>query len=859
MPISGPTATGVLVATDIVLLGAGATHLEVLRRFALRPQRGVRLTLVTPDAETPDPGRLPALVRGDCPLSEACIDLAPLAVAAGARLILAEPTGLDLAGRMLELAGRPPLPFDLLSADLGGVSAVPDPPAACIPFSPPGRYLAQLPALEAALPADARLAVIGGTAGVTGRIAATSGTAAAGDTGASGGVKGTGNTAATGTTGATGGLEPGDAAAVAPGFAVEQTLAVAQALALARRFGERVRLVLVTEAAEPLAAAPPRARRAARAALVEAGVELASGVRAGALADGRLALSDGSYLAADVALWAGDTLGPGFLAESGLACDAAGRVRVNAGQRSVSHPCLFAAGDCAAPPYHAPSGRLLFANLRRAARGRRLTSGARRLRLPPVVAGMLDLGGGRAVAWCNGLALSGSAVWRCKVWLDQRRMRRYAQPIVSPFLARARQPTPRADALRAGARHANARHANARHANARHAEAGHAGPRHADARHAEAGHAGARPAGGAGMTAPTLASLPLMPSPDTLVGLGTPDGAAVLTPPVGQALVQSVSSLRACLDDPFVFGQIAAAHALSQHYATGAQPWTALAIAAAPSGASPGAPHAALPGAPPGAAPQADAEAMLAGVADTLFTDGCTLVGARHAAASEASVGLVLTGLADPSRLPRRSALRPGDVLLLTKPLGSGIVLAAHQRGEARGEWLRSAIEAMRTSNAEAARLLRAHGATACAAIAERGLAGHLTGLLHASGVAAALWPALVPALPGALELVAAGVAGEAASCGALALAGGAADARAVLLVDPQVSGGLLAALPPARADACLAALHRAGLRAAIVGVVEAAEQDAPAIRLARAPGTDGWPAAASPGAAAAVMAPSHA
>ncbi len=840
MPISGPTATGVPIATDIVLLGAGATHLEVLRRFALRPQRGVRLTLVTPDTETPDPGRLPALVRGDCPPSEACIDLAPLAVAAGARLILAEPTGLDLAGRMLELAGRPPLPFDLLSADLSGVSAMPDPPAACIPFSPPGRYLAQLPALEAALPADARLAVIGGTAGVTGRTAATSGTAATGDTGASGGIKGTGNATATGNTGATGGLEPGDAASVAPGLAVEQTLAVAQALALARRFGERVRLVLVTEAVEPLAAAPPRARRAARAALVEAGVELASGVRAGALADGRLALSDGSYLAADVALWAGDTLGPGFLAESGLACDAAGRVRVNAGQRSVSHPCLFAAGDCAAPPYHAPSGRLLFANLRRAARGRRLTSGTRRLRLQPVVAGMLDLGGGRAVAWCNGLALSGTAVWRCKGWLDRRRMRRYAPPIVSPFPARARQPTPRADALHSDAGHAGARHANARHANAW---------------HAEAGHAGARPMAGAGVAAAPLASLALMPSPDTLVGLGTPDGAAVLTPPVGQALVQSVSSLRACLDDPFVFGQIAAAHALSQHYATGAQPWTALAITAIPPGAPPGASR----GAPPGAAPQADAEAILAGVADTLFTDGCTLVGARRTAASEASVGLVLTGLADPSRLPRKSALRPGDVLLLTKPLGSGIVLAAHQRGEARGEWLRSAIDVMRTSNAEAARLLRAHGATACAAVAERGLAGHLTGLLHASGMAAALWPALVPALPGALELVAAGVAGEAASCGALALAGGAADARAVLLVDPQVSGGLLAALPPARADACLAALHRAGLRAAIVGVVEAAEQDAPAIRLARAPGTDGWPAAASLGAAAGVMAQSHA
>jgi selenide,water dikinase len=764
MPIPGPTAGGVPAATDIVLLGAGAAHLEVLRRFALRPQRGVRLTLLTPDAETPHPGRLAALVRGDCPSREACIDLALLAGAAGARLILAEPTGLDLAARTVELAGRPPLPFDLLSADLSGESAVPEPPAACIAFSPVGRYLAQLPALEAALPDDARIAVVGGA-------------------GAS------------------------DPAKVTQARAVDQTIAVEQALALARRFGGRVRVVLVTEAAEPLAAAPSRARRAVRSALVEAGVELASAVRAGALAAGRLTLSDGSYLAADVALWTGGMLGPGFLADSGLACDAAGRVRVNRGQRSVSHPWLFAAGDCAAPPYHAPTGRLLFANLRRAARGRRLTSGARRWGLPSVVAGMLDLGGGQAVAWCHRLALTGTPVWRCKGWLDRRRMRRYVPPIVSPFLAWAHRPTARM----------------------------------------EADPAGDRPMAGAGVAATTPGSWALMPSPDALVGLGTPDHAAVLTPPAGQALVQSVSSLRVCLDDPFVFGQIAAAHALSQHHATGARPWTALAVVLVPAGAL------------ASTAPQSDAEAMLAGVSDTLFTDGCTLVGARRTAASEGSVGLALTGLAEPSRLLRKSALRPGDVLLLTKPLGSGIVLAAHRRGAARGEWLRSAIDAMRTSNAEAACLLRAHGATACAGIAERGLAGHLTDMLHAAGMAAALWPERVPALPGALELAAAGGGGEAALWNALALPGGAADPRAVLLADPQVSGGLLAALPPARADACLAALHRAGSRAVIVGVVEAAAPDAPAIRLARAPATDVGPVAASPGAAAAVLAQSHA
>ncbi len=731
------------IAADIVLLGAGATHLEVLRRFALRPQPGLRLTLVAPEPDTPYAGQLPALISGDCTASDACIDLVPLAVAAGARLILAEATGLDLDTRRLELAGRPPLPFDLLSADLCGGSAMPDPPDACIPVSPPGHFIALLPSLGAALPDGARLAIIG-----------------------------------------------------------DDPAAVALTLALARRFRDRLRLVLVSESAEPLAAAPHLARRVARTALVDAGVELASAVRAGALTDGRLALSDGSFLTADLALWAGGIMGPALLAESGLACDAAGRVLVNAGQRSLSHPCVFAAGDCAAQPHDRSSGRLLSANLRRAARGRTLSNGLPWGR-PLGALEMLDLGGGRAVAWRNGLAVAGEAVWRAKLRLDRRRMQECVPRAVPPQQ-----------------------------------RSWHAAPWHALSRHAASQHAasGDEP----------QSAMWRMPVSDALVGLGTPDHAAVLTLPVGQALVQSVASLRACLDDPFVFGQIAAAHALLDLHAMGAQPWTALAIAAAP----------------PGMTMQAELEAMLAGASDTLFTDGCTLVGARRAVASEASLGLVLSGLGDPVRLSRKSALRPGDVLLLTKPLGTGIVLAAHQRGAARGRWLTAAIDSMRASNAAAARVLRAHGATASAGVAERGLVGHLEDMLCAARVAAVLWPDLLPALPGVLELAAAGANPPAASRLALAppVPGADADPRTALLADPQISGGLLAVVPRARADSCLAALLGAGLHAAMVGAVEAAVPGAPDIRLEPWQGmeADVRPVAPSVGTAARLLVPTH-
>jgi selenide,water dikinase len=662
---------------------------------------------------------LPALIRGDCTRSEACIDLALLSSAAGARLILADPTGIDLAGRVLELAGRPPMPFDLLSADLDGESAMPDVSDACIPVSPPGSFLARLPALEAALPDGARIAIIGG------------------------GPVGT-----------------------------------ELALALARRFAGRLRLVLVSETPEPLPAAPPLARRAAWAALVDAGVEQASAVLAGALVDGRLALSDGSFLSVDAVVWAGGTHAPGLLGEAGLACDAAGRVLVGATQRSVSHPCIFAAGDCAAQPsdnwagrgragrVDNWAGRVLTATLRRAARGRKLGRLRHLWRPPQVVPAMLDLGGGRAVAWSSGLAVAGDTVGRAKDWFDRRCMRAYAPHPLPPHVA--------------------------------------------------AGHAAARAgtATPAAMLAPMLAPLPWRANPDALVSLGTPDHVAVLTPPFGQALVQSVASLRACLDDPFVFGQIAAAHALSEQYAMGARPWTALAVATVPADAR-----------------QAELGDMLAGAAEVLGADGCSLAGGHRSEGPEASLGFAVSGLAEPAKLLRKAGLRTGDALLLTKPLGTGIILAGHARGVTRASWLCAATGSMRISNAAASRVLRAHGANACVAINGFGLAGHLGEMLGASRAAAVLWWDAVPTLPGALELLAPG-GGSRRRGGRDVPAPAGADPHAALLADPETSGGLLAGVPPARADACLAALQAAGLFSAIIGVVVAAEPGTPMIRV---------------------------
>jgi selenide,water dikinase len=187
-------------------------------------------------------------------------------------------------------------------------------------------------------------------------------------------------------------------------------------------------------------------------------------------------------------------------------------------------------------------------------------------------------------------------------------------------------------------------------------------------------------------------------------------------------------------------------------------------------------------------------------------------------------LGFAVTGLAGPAKLLRKSGLRPGDVLVLTKPLGTGIVLAGHMRGLARAAWLQAAIASMRASNATASRILREHGAVACTDVTGFGLAGHLLEMLRASHAGAVLWPEHVPALPGALELGGAGVESTLAPENRRLLHNAGPGARTALLLDPQTSGGLLAGMAPERAEVCVTMLRNAGIIAAIIGMVERGE-----------------------------------
>jgi selenide,water dikinase len=690
------------VETDIVLLGAGHAHVEVLRRFALKPEPGVRLTVISPEPETPYSAMLLGLIRGDYSFDQAHIDLTPLAAMARARLILAEATAFDPQTRTVIIPGRPAVAFDILSIDIGGLSDRPDHQG--IGVKPTGRFLAELEQLVMSLPAGARIAVIGGG--------------------------------------------PTDSEL---------------ALALARRLAGHLRLTLVSTAPDAAPGAPASVHRVVRQALVEAGVELVFAVTASFLRNGRLGLSDGSSIDADAAIWATGVLGPPILAASGVSCDEAGCIRVSRTLRSVSHDFIFAAGDCASvEEAHRPNpdagatraGAALAGNLRRAVRGRQLRPW-RRQKDPLAI---LGLGDGRAVAWCGPIAIQGHLIWRLKDQLDRTWMRKYTD---------MRMPADPDDAVRYG---------------------------------------------GLDTKAGILSAVPRDQGPDLMNGL---DDASVIKPPSGKLLVQSVEHLQAFLDDPYVFGQIAAAHALSDIHAMGAEPWTAITTASVPYG-------------PPGKM-RSDLAAMLAGATSVLRGDGCSLVGRRCSEAEEVALGFSVTGLVSPEAILRKSGLRPGDRLILTKPLGTGIILAAHQRGKARSQWLLAATASMQMTNAVAVRVIWEFAPRAATDVTGLGLAGHLTEMLDASRSAAALWQEAIPALPGALALARRGIESPLAELNRQWVG---RMPNAELLVDPQTSGGLLVGVPAARAAGCLAALRDAGVDAAEIGEVEPLREGYSPIRL---------------------------
>lgn len=293
---------------------------------------------------------------------------------------------------------------------------------------------------------------------------------------------------------------------------------------------------------------------------------------------------------------------------------------------------------------------------------------------------------------------------------------------------------------------------------------------------------------------------PAATHPDLVVGTATSDDAGVLLLPgsSGQALVQTVDFFTPIVDDAYDWGRVAAANALSDIYAMGATPLTALQLL----------------GWPRETLAFDLAGRVISGGADVMAKAGCVIVGGHSIDDAEPTYGFAVTGLVQIDDVVTNAGARPGDCLVLTKPLGSGIVTTAHKAEQCPADVLTQAIEVMSTLNDVAGSALRSSGANAATDVTGFGLLGHLTEMLNASHVGAEIEVAAVPVMSGVEELLAAGYysGGSRRNLEAATPRIDGEVASAPLLADAQTSGGLLVALPADHVDRYLGAVADAAV-----------------------------------------------
>ena len=314
-----------------------------------------------------------------------------------------------------------------------------------------------------------------------------------------------------------------------------------------------------------------------------------------------------------------------------------------------------------------------------------------------------------------------------------------------------------------------------------------------------------------------LKRLPRPTDPNLLVGFETNDDAGVYRLSDELALVQTVDFFTPIVDDPFAYGQIAAANSLSDVYAMGGRPLSALSIV----------------GFPPAGDPDV-MEQILRGGLERMGAANCTVVGGHSIRDEDIKFGYAVTGVIDPRRVWRNVGAQAGDVLLLTKPLGTGVIATALKQGRATEAGVAAAIASMTRLNRDAAAALRkvesaANGSSVVHAVTDVtgfGLLGHAREMAAGSGVSLDIDHTRLEYLPGAVEAARAGFLAGGLKNNREFLEGCVAFARAVpeefrsLLYDPQTSGGLLVAIAAGTAEAVLAALARHQVPGRIIGGV---------------------------------------
>jgi selenide, water dikinase len=556
------------------------------------------------------------------------------------------------------------------------------------------------------------------------------------------------------------------------------------ALAVAHRFRAHAgfRLTLLQGDDRLVPQMPAKAAAILLDALTKRGIDVRLGARATHADSSAVTLATGENLAIDVVLWATHAAPAGMLQSAGLPLSPAGFLLVGDTLQSTADDAIFGTGDCVTHAGHPDlvkngvhavrQGRVLFDNLLAYLRGQPL----RHFRPQRRCLALMNLADGRALLHYGPVVATGRLQRRLKERIDRAWIAKFSES-AAPSMRSPRESAP--PEMRCG---------------------------------------GCGSKVGPDVLSAVLKRLKINRDNRIVLGVHEGEDAAAhrMQPSLfgadpGRLLeVQTVDYFKAFIDDPYLFGRIAAANALSDLYAMNARPFAALAIATLPVARAP--------------VQEALLFEMLSGAVHSLADAGVTLTGGHTTEGDELALGFAVTGHAEDGSLFQKKGLHVGDRLILTKPLGSGALLAAWMHARCRARWFTGLIDSMLQSNGPAGAVLRKFGIAACTDVTGFGLAGHLLEMLDASGVAALLHDSAIELFDGFTEVAAAGMLStmHPANAKVSSRIDGPRPPPAWLF-DPQTSGGLLAGVKAELANDVAVALRSAGFpRTAIIGEVVA-------------------------------------
>jgi len=708
------------IKKNIVLVGGGHSHVHVLKRYGMRPQPGIRLTLISKDILIPYSGMVPGLISQTYKYSEGHIDLRRLASFANARLIHSSATQLDLLQKLVHVTKRPPVKYDLLSLDIGSTPSVPSVSGAehALPVKPLDKFLTEQEKIREEIinkKNTYNIVIVGGGAG-----------------------------------------------------GVELSLSLDQQLrrnnALLQKNPNHLTITIIESKSTLLPDFNSAARKKLLKNITKRKIISLTKSRVDIINSHSVKLNTGEVLAADKTILVTNAQPPNWLLNTGLALDNNGFVRIDDFLRSTSHPEIYATGDIASMEnydlpksgvYAVRQGPVLAENLRRVFIGKN----PKPYRPQKQSLALITTGDNGAVAARGSLAVSGKWVWRWKDKIDRRWISNY-------------QTLPEMTG-----------HKNA-------------STDISDIEKMRCGGCGAKVP--ASILNRALERIPIQKKEGLAQGIDAPDDAAVIIPPSDKALIQTVDQFRSFTDDPYLFARIAANHCLGDIFAMGAEPHSALAAIILPHDSE--------------EIIAEDLYQLLSGATETLTEAGAVLAGGHTGEGAELAFGLTVNGYADPKKLLRKSGLKPDDTLILTKPLGTGVLFAADMQAKARADWIDSAFTSMLRSVGPCIPILQKYCASACTDVTGFGLMGHLIEMLSASNVIASINLKSLPLLSGAQELSLLGFESSLKQPNENSTKN---NYQAIehstypLIFDPQTAGGLLFGVPQKNAEQCIEELHK--------------------------------------------------